>query len=278
MTRLMVNIHEVWLETLMAGFMANGRAKQTLFDFSDILFRHFTWVERYLVDEGIEYDYDRNTIPIKVEKLSAIILDIAFRLRQIDLQLVVCPDDALSRRIESDITYMMITLEALEDENISAFDLSRDYKGYILSDEARDALTLFLFEEGYKEYELIMIYNYLQAHTKDHYLNRIFQILIDESFFHLKSFGQMMADMGILGVPRIIYKELYKVNDVTEFLKNGIDEEMLAKEECRKLSEAVSNESKELSHFFDFINMQEDYHIELMKRALAHYEGLEDVL
>ncbi|MBN2768284.1 MAG: hypothetical protein JXQ68_04220 [Campylobacterales bacterium] len=277
MTRLMVNIHEVWLETLMAGFMASGRSKQILFDFSDILFRHFTWVEQYLIDDGVEYDYDRSAIPIKVEKLSTILADIAFRLRQIDIQLIVCNDDALTKRITSDINYIISTLDRLEDEDISAFDLSRKLDNYELTDEATDALTLFLFEESYKEYELIMIYNYLKVHTQDYYLIRIFQILIDESFFHLRSFGQMMADMGILGVPRIIYKELYKVENITEFLRNGINEEMLAKEECRKLSEAVGSESKELSSFFDCINMQEDYHIELMKRALEHFESRDNV-
>ncbi|MEJ2496366.1 MAG: hypothetical protein P8Y43_02605 [Sulfurovaceae bacterium] len=274
MTRLAVSTHEVWLELLMAGFMASGKNKQILFDFSDIVFRHFTWMEQYLIDEGIEYDYNRQSIPIKVDKLSVILADIAFRLRQIDLQLIVCGDQALCERITSDIGYITFVLNNIEDETVSAFDLSRKFGDCDLTQEATDALTLFLFEESYKEYELIMIYNYLKAHTQDHYLIRVFQILIDESFFHLKSFGQMMADMGILGVPRVIYKELYKITDVTQFLKDGINEEILAKEECKKLSEAVGNESVELSRFFDCINMQEDYQIELMKRALEHYESI----
>jgi rubrerythrin len=117
-----------------------------------------------------------------------------------------------------------------------------------------------------------MIYNYLKAHSEDAYLNRIFQILVDESFFHLKSFGDMMAKMGILGVPRVISKELYQVQDIEAFLFAGIDEEMAAKEECRKLSEAVAANSPQLAKFFDFINNQENYHIELMKDALAHYK------
>jgi hypothetical protein len=276
MIRLAANIHEVWLELLMAAFMASGKNKQVLFDFSDIIFRHFTWIEQYLVDEGIEYDYNRQSIPIKVDKLSTILTDAAFRLRQIDLQLIVCGDQALNERITSDISYITFVLNNLEDEEVSAFNLSRKLNTIDLSEEATDALTLFLFEESYKEYELIMIYNYLKVHTQDYYLIRAFQILIDESFFHLKSFGQMMADMGILGVPRVIYRDLYKITDIAEFLKNGINEEMLAKEECRRLSEAVGGESKELSRFFDCINMQEDYHIVLMKRALEYYESIND--
>jgi rubrerythrin len=94
---------------------------------------------------------------------------------------------------------------------------------------------------------------------------------VDESFFHLKSFGEMMAKMGILGVPRVVMKELYQIENIVKFLENGIQEELAAKEECKKLAQAVVNESRELAAFFDFINNQEDYHIELMKDALAHY-------
>jgi hypothetical protein len=81
----------------------------------------------------------------------------------------------------------------------------------------------------------------------------------------------MGAKMGILAVPRIIMKELYQVDDVVQFLHDGIDEELAAKEECKKLSEAVAKDSPELERFFDFINHQENYHIALMKDALAHF-------
>ena len=81
----------------------------------------------------------------------------------------------------------------------------------------------------------------------------------------------MMAKMGILSVPRMVMKELYQVEDIVRFLKNGIEEEMAAKEECKTLSEAVMKESQELASFFDFINRQEDYHITLMKDALNYY-------
>jgi hypothetical protein len=42
MKTLMIKTHEAWLATLMAGFMSKTQNKQVLFDFSDILFRHFT--------------------------------------------------------------------------------------------------------------------------------------------------------------------------------------------------------------------------------------------
>jgi rubrerythrin len=272
MKTLLIKTHEAWLEMLMAGFMSRTQNKQVLFDFSDILFRHFTWIEHGMIVSGEEYDYDRGIVPIKVDRLSDLLKAITARLIEIDLQLLGMEDKDLAGRISTDLTYMQSVLHEMNDEVVTAFNMERKLPGVDLSEEATDALTLFLFDEGYKEYELIMIYNYLKAHSNDAYLNRIFQILIDESFFHLRSFGEMMAKMGILAVPRIVMKELYQVDDVVTFLKDGIEEELAAKEECKRLSDAVGNDSEMLSKFFDFINHQENYHIALMKDALAHYE------
>jgi rubrerythrin len=272
MKTLLIKTHEAWLEMLMAGFMSRTQNKQVLFDFSDILFRHFTWIEHAMIVAGEEYDYDRGIVPIKVDRLSDLLKAITGRLIEIDLQLLGMEDKDLAGRIATDLAYMESVLHEMNDEVVTAFNMERKLPGTDLSEEATDALTLFLFDESYKEYELIMIYNYLKAHSDDAYLNRIFQILIDESFFHLRSFGEMMAKMGILAVPRVVMKELYQVEDVVTFLKDGIEEELAAKEECRKLSDAVGNDSEMLSKFFDFINHQENYHIALMKDALAHYE------
>ena len=76
----------------------------------------------------------------------------------------------------------------------------------------------------------------------------------------------MQALMGILSIPRTIIKSLYKREDIKQFFLDGIDEEKAAKEECIKLSKAVQDE--ELSKFFDFINYQENYHMELMQKAI----------
>jgi hypothetical protein len=272
MKMVLVKTHEAWLEMLMAGFMSHTQNKQVLFDFSDILFRHFTWLENELIERGEPYDYDRDNVPIKVDRLSDLLKAIISRLLEIDLQLLGMENKALASRISTDIAYMVDVLHEMNDEVVTAFNMQRQFPGADLTEEARDALTLFLFDESYKEYELIMIYNYLKAHSQDAYLNRIFQILIDESFFHLKSFGDMMAKMGILAVPRTVMKELYQVEDVVAFLKAGIEEELAAKDECKKLAEAVGKDSQMLSKFFDFINYQENYHIELMVEALAHFE------
>jgi len=272
-TTLLRKTHELWLITLMASFMSKeSENKRVLDDFSDIIFRHFNWIEHYCIKNDIKYDYDRDPIPIKVEHLQVILQNIISRINEIELLLTTLLDDALVARIQSDLGYIKLALNELADEEITAFNSSRKYKNYNLTQEATDALTLFLFEESYKEYELILIYNYLKAHSKDAFLIRIFQILMDESFFHLKSFGEMMAQMGILGVPRVVHHSLYQVVDMEEFLQDGIEEEIAAKEQCLELSNAVAKESPELAKFFDFINNQENYHIELMKDALEYYK------
>ncbi len=277
MKEVLVKTHELWLVTLMASFMSKDcEAKRALNDFSDIIFRHFTWLERALIKQNIEYDYNRDQIPIKVDNTKVIYNNIVARINTIELMLVRLEDEDLKFRIQKDFDYIKYVVSNLDGEAVSAFNAKREYKDVKLSKEATDAFTLFLFEESYKEYELIMIYNYLKAHSKDDFLNKIFQILVDESFFHLKSFGQMMAEMGILGVPRVIHKSLYQIEDVVQFLKDGIDEELAAKEQCLELSEAVGKDSEELSRFFDFINYQENYHIALMQDALKYYESKGD--
>ena len=271
MNKLLQKSHEIWLETLMAAFMSHGQNRDRLYDFASILFRHFKWIENCLIENGVEYNYNRGEIPIKVEKLSQILDAIIKDTREIDSMLGDCPDVSIVTRVKSDLEYISKSLSLMKDEEITAFDTNRKLDDIELTPEATDALTIFLFEESYKEYELIMIYNYLQAHSSDAYLNRIFQILIDESVFHLKSFGQMMSEMGILGVPRVIHPSVYQIEDVSDFLRDGIDEEIAAKEMCRELSDAVAKDSPELASFFEFINMQEDYHISLMRDALEYY-------
>jgi rubrerythrin len=239
-----------------------------LLEYSKILFRHFKWIENECIKHNVAYNYDRNQIPVKVDTLKTILNDIANRLKQLELSLIDIDNRDLSSRISNDIEYILYSINNITDEEVTSFDMNMSYKDIKLSQDATDALTFFLFEESYKEYELIMIYNYLKAHTKSLKLANIFETLIEESFFHFGEFAGMMSEMGILGVPRVIAKELYLIDNITEFLLSGIDEELAAKEECKKLSDAVGTENKELSKFFDFISNQENYHIALMKEAL----------
>ncbi len=271
MKELFKNIHEAWLATLFAGFMSQTNSRQELYEFSNILFKHLTWIENDFIKQNIDYNYDINQVPIRVEKLSVMLNDIIRRMELIESTLSSCKDEHITFRMRSDIDYMKSILDKIPDEDVSyAFNMKKEFPNVALTDEARDALTLFLFEESYKEYELIMVYNYSKANSTDVFLNRIYQILIDESLFHLRSFGQMMAQMGILGVPRSLMEEIYKFDDLEQFLKDGIQEEIGAKDECKRLADAVSYSSEHFASFFTFINNQENYHIALMEEALEH--------
>jgi len=59
---------------------------------------------------------------------------------------------------------------------------------------------------------------------------------------------------------------LIEILEANKASQKAIAEEEAAKVMCKELSDAIKDE--ELSKFFDFINYQESYHIELMKKLL----------
>jgi len=259
--------HELWLSILFASFAIEDEAvKSRLYDFSQITFRHMKWLAKEILQNGNDYNYDRDMMLLKRENTFDIIEALSEELQAF---LPHYPANALGERMKTDDAYLQTYLqEVLRDPKnnkvITAFNMERKYEDL---DQAQiDALTLFLFDESYKEYELILIYSYMQARTKDLLQFDIYQDLIDESHFHLKSFGNMMAQLGILALPRELHEMTYIVKDLDQFIKDGIDEEIAAKEMCKELSDAINDEK--LSKFFDFINYQENYHIELMKKLL----------
>ncbi|MCI0500936.1 MAG: iron-binding protein [Epsilonproteobacteria bacterium] len=261
--------HELWLKILFISFaITNEKIKNELYEMSQIEFRHLKWLGNKLKEEKIEYDYDRFAIDFAKNTTHE-----SFSYLLNELQLVMKnynPDDVLFARMLSDEYFLIVKLnyylQNSENKSITAFNKERIYQQKTLSKESVDALTIFLFEETYKEYELIMIYSYMQNYTNDITLYNVYQDLIDESHYHLKCFGNMLSIMGILAIPRMLLKEIYKRDDIKKFLLDGVEEEKMAKEECQKLALAVKDD--ELSKFFEFINYQENYHIELMKKAI----------
>lgn len=261
--------HELWLELLFGSFAVEDKdVKDKLYDFSMIAFRHMKWIGEAFLESGMDYNYDR-TITLKPHCCSfELYRDLIESIKKAQ---TLYSDSTLTSRIVTDESYIVEYLTTLlsnsnNDHSITAFDLSRTLPNKTLDKVQTDALTKFLFEESYKEYELILVYAYMQARTDKLLHFNVFQDLIDESHFHLKSFGNMMAQMGILALPRELHELTYKITDMEQFIRNGIKEEEAAKEECRALAEAVND--PELSSFFDFINYQENYHIALMEKLL----------
>ena len=267
--------HELWLSFLFGAFsVQDDKVFDILYDFAMIEFRHLSWLGDKHVEEGVEFNFDKNEIDFQATDTHTLYKKLK---ANIELTQSHYPSgvDVMYDRFRSDETYFIQKLDELavryEKEEITAYSKSRVMTDYDLNKEQTDALTYFLFEESYKEYELILVYLYANFFTDSKLLSGIFIDLIYESQFHLKSFARMLREMGLLHVPRTLMEQIYKFDDLETFLIDGIKEEEAAKEECLKLAKAVDNEA--LGNFFNFINFQENYHIELMQKALVHIRG-----
>jgi len=262
------------LKVLFGAFSIKDEALfELVYDFAMIEYRHLVWLGDDLVTQNIAFDYDKEAIDFQAKDNFTLFNALIVSLKEIQSDY---HDNTMFARFTSDEMYFIEKLGfLLEDKTnnapITAFDKSRQMDGYTLGQAQTDSLTVFLFEESYKEYELILVYTYCNFYNDSKLLGSIFSDLIYESHFHLKSFARMMSQMGLLSVPRTIMKQVYQFDDLKQFLLDGIKEEEAAKEECLKLAAAVNN--KELSAFFNFINFQENYHIALMEKALVHLEG-----
>ena len=269
MSKLYQVKHELWLDILFASFaIENSEIKDRLYDFSMIAFRHMKWIGGDVLEHGAEYNYDRSKMLLRRQSNFEIL---TYLLEEIKAAQAVYEPCTLTERIITDEIYLVQYLTSLlekseNDEKVTAFDMHRTLPNKTLDTVQTDSLTIFLFEESYKEYELILVYAYMQARTDDLLHFNIYQDLVDESHFHLKSFGNMMAKMGILALPRELHELTYKITDIEKFIIDGIKEEENAKEQCKALADAVND--TELSQFFDFINYQENYHIALMEKLL----------
>ena len=269
MSKLYQAKHELWLSVLFASFAINDKQiKRDLYNFSTIEFRHMKWVGGDVLRNGNDYNYDRTK---RLKKSGSVFEVLVHLLAELEETASLYSENVLDTRMKTDEDYMISYITTLlEDKNndaeVTAFNMKRTYADKHLPQDQIDALTMFLFEESYKEYELILVYAYMQARTENITHFNVFQDLIDESHFHLQSFGEMMAKMGILALPRELHELTYKVKDIQKFVVDGIAEEEAAKEMCRTLSGAIEDDG--LKRFFDFVNYQESYHIELMKRLL----------
>ncbi|MEW5832664.1 MAG: iron-binding protein [Campylobacterota bacterium] len=260
--------HQLWLRLAFLSFAASEpQIKSRLYEFSQIEFRHLKWLSQHLYDARIPYDYGRDkTFGIEFQTLSE---GLSGAVAAIETANALYDASELGERMRRDERYILGVLDAYRPpciDTASAFDRRRVWSDAPLDTAQTDALSLFLFEELYKEYELILIYLYRLVRATSATQSSSFTDLIDESHFHLRSFGEMMAKMGILALPRELHPRTYVITDMEKFLRNGIVEEENAKEECRRLSETITDEK--LSAFFEFINFQESYHIEIMKKLL----------
>lgn len=269
MNKLFKQKHELWLHISFASFSINDEEiKSRLYDFSLLAFRHIKWIATDVLESKDDYNYDRDMELIKSDNVFGIIEKLCDEVKNIQ---TAYPENELGNRLRSDDFYLLeylgeILQNSSSNKEVTAFNMKRSWTDNELAQDQIDALTQFLLAEVYKEYELILVYAYMQARTDNITQYSVFQDLVDESLFHLKSFGNMMAKLGLLNLPRQLHELSYVIKDLEKFVKDGIAEEEAAKEICKELSESIKDEK--LSKFFDFINFQESYHIELMKKLI----------
>jgi len=264
--------HELFLTMLFGAFsIKDEKLFDIFYDFAMIEYRHLNWLGERLILNSVEidFDYEKDNIKFVASNNFELFLNIKSMIEEIFF--LYKKQDPMFERFFSDEKFFIKKIDFLlenkkNNQPIFAFDRRKQLDDFELDQESLSALIQFLFEETYKEYELVMVYTYSNFFTDSKVLSNIFIDLIYESMFHLKSFARMLSKMGLLYLPRQIMQDVYKFNDLKQFLLDGIEEEKMAKEECIKLAQAVKNE--ELSSFFDFINSQENYHIELMQKAV----------
>ncbi len=263
--------HQLWLSFTFGSFAhPDSSIKDRLYEFSMIEFRHLKWLASHLYENNIPYDYSRDVdFSIAASDDRELLANIVSNIHEVQKLYL---DSELFSRMRDDERYFIYELENLsndETQTINAFNKNLKYLDASMDKSELDALVLFLFEELYKEYELILIYFYQQTRAKDIAEFSSFDDLIYESHFHLRSFGEMMSELGVLALPRQLHPRTYIIEDLKSFLIAGIAEEEAAKEQCKTLSGAIKYEP--LSRFFDFINLQESYHIAIMKKLLQRY-------
>ncbi|MDD5202713.1 MAG: iron-binding protein, partial [Sulfurimonas sp.] len=206
--------HELWLHIIFASFAINDEEiKSRLYEFSLIAFRHMKWLGADILRDGDDYNYDRD---IKLYKRQSVFEVLRALMGEVNNTSALYPQSVLGKRMLTDDAYLLeyisqILQNEINDKEVTAFNMQRKWLDKNLAQEQIDALTMFLFEESYKEYELILVYAYMQARTDKVLEFSIFEDLIHESHFHLKSFGNMMAKMGILALPRELHAMTYVI-------------------------------------------------------------------
>jgi hypothetical protein len=259
-----------YLKLLYASFMVDDREVAEIYeDFGLIEYKHMMWAMMDMAKNGVEFDMDIDSLKdLKSSNTQELNQKL---ISQIENSLNNTNTQGLTKesidRFKSDEEYMLDVLKGIElDKKITAFDEHKSLKKIPITQEQADAFNFFLIGEVFKEYELITIYSYLKAYSNNIDATNCFTDLISDSIYHLKRFAKFAAELGTLSFVRSVDKSKYQNVDITNFIKDNIEEEIGAEKECLILAQKIGN--KELSEFLLFISRQEVYHAKLLQRAL----------
>ena len=271
----MVKVKQMnYLSFLYGSFMCENReVAEVLEDFGLIEYKHMMWAMNDMVRNGVEFDMDIDSLrDLKSATTQELIQKLINRLENsIKCENSDGVEENTIKRFKSDEEYFLSVLKEIKnDEKITAFDENKTLKNVEITPQQADAFNFFLIGEIFKEYELITIYSYLKAHSKNIDAVNCFADLSSDSIYHLKRFAKYAVELGTLSFVRSVDKEKYQNVEITKFLKENIEEEIGAEKECLILAEKIGNQ--DLSNFLFFISRQEVYHAELLERALKVVE------
>ncbi|MEO1942593.1 MAG: ferritin family protein [Campylobacterales bacterium] len=243
--------------------------RRILESIADFKYRHTAWAMEDGKRKGEEFDASFNYRELeKLKELKTYNQVLEYLREDLEQNLKSYEsEEPTILRFKNDDTYFLSQLKGLEAEGVvTAFNDHQTLPGVELSEENRKALVFFLLEETFKEYELITIYTFYKIYSTNATANSAFTDLAYDSIYHLKRFGELAAQMGILPLPRVVSVEKFRRENLLQFLKENIEEEKDAEKNCLILAEKIGN--PQLKEFLLFISRQELYHGELLQRAL----------
>jgi len=183
MNKLFQKKHELFLSMLFGAFsISNDDLFDILYDFAFIEYRHLNWLGTKLAEEKQEFNFDYERANVKFEAKDNFELFTLLKKQLEDIR-ESYQSDGMFDRFVADEEYFIQKIDVLlknekNNQPITAFSKKRVLEGYELDKTSTDALTQFLFEETYKEYELVMVYSYSNFYTDSKVLSNIFIDLI----------------------------------------------------------------------------------------------------
>jgi rubrerythrin len=269
MKEQVVRQHTSFIKFLYASLIIAPEAQNVVEDMALFKYRHMCWAMADSKRAGEEFDGQFNVEEVEqLKKLKTQRELVDYLIADLEANLKTYTEETPTiTRFKTDDSYFLSQLRKLKVEGkITAFSGNGELEGVELTEENKNALIFFLMEEIFKEYELILIYSFYKTYSANAIANSVFTDLAYDSIYHLKRFGELARELGVLTLPRVVPLEKYRNEPIIQFLKENIEEERDAEKNCLILAEKIGN--PELKEFLLFISRQEVYHAELLQRAL----------
>lgn len=279
--------HELWLSIAYSLYpIKDSRIVNVLHSFAETEFRHLKWLGEQIVEDIQSYDYDnhaitqselpkmfnfeRDVVEVKWEKGIDLLEQIKRKFSEISKW--YDSEDSLQKRMLGDERYYSFRIEQLLGE-YTDLEIRESFKEGAfnyqkrvgLSDDEMKLMVDTLKSQQDKEYKTVLSFYYVLVHTAKTEISEIFADLLYESLSHQHHYARMLALMGIVETPTILKPEDYQVSDIKSFIMSSIDEEQVEIVDLQKIAESVP--FQDFQKLVEYVSNQENYHIELLKKA-----------